>query len=364
MSKRWHALIISIIIFFLLLALDKFNGFLKFILYAISPIFSGILLVLILNTPVKLIETYLVSSIKKTKLKRLISLAIVMIIISSLVILLILLIYPEVYESIHLIMEKLKGFDIEDLKETTKNLPFIDFLTDQIITIPNNILNKASEMVINVFQKFTDVLKYTVKFIMGLGLGFLIMIHKESLKNQLFNLLKQIKGALFAKKIIAIISIGSDKFSRFLSGQLLESVIFGAFCYITFSILKLPFAPLLALILGVGNIVPIVGAYVAGSLGFLLVFANDPGLSLLFIISIIVIQQVEQWTTYPIIVGRYMRLNGFWILFGIVIGGGIFGIWGILLSIPALSFLHDLSIVFLKKRDKSVKKTYVPSKIS
>jgi predicted PurR-regulated permease PerM len=200
------------------------------------------------------------------------------------------------------------------------------------------------------FEKLANVLKHLIKFIIGLGLGLLIIIHKESLLRQLFFLLRSLRNTLYAKKTLLLISSGGDRFSKFLIGQFLECIVFGILCYAALFITRMPFAPILAILLAVGNLIPIIGAYIAGGIGLLLVFTESPHLSLLFILIIIIVQQIEQWTTYPLIVGKYMQLNGFWILFGVVIGGGLFGFWGLLLCVPTLSFLHDVIVIFINKK--------------
>ena len=118
--------------------------------------------------------------------------------------------------------------------------------------------------------------------------------------------------------------------------------------------IKHPFSDRLSPVKSFVKLDPIRGPYVGGALGAILIFSVSPAKALIFIVFVIILQQVEAFTTYPVIVGKYVGLSGFWIMVSIVVWGGLFGFWGVFLGVPLTAFLHDYLKMLLSPKDTEI----------
>ena len=199
-----------------------------------------------------------------------------------------------------------------------------------------------------------DALRIILNTLLGLIFAILILNNKEQLRRQIRKVIFSIAKKEKIKNVLDTLNMALEKFSRYMGGQLIEALILGFFTYTFMLILGLPLAPLIAFITALFNLVPIIGAYIGGGISALLIFSINPSQVLIFAIFIIILQQVEAMTTYPVIVGKYVGLSSFWILAAVVVGGGLFGFWGVFLSVPITAFLHEfLKGVLQKKRLKT-----------
>lgn len=175
----------------------------------------------------------------------------------------------------------------------------------------------------------------------GAFVAVMLLVGKDSVKRQFVKTLelalpvkKKEKLLSFLKKILA-------KFSKYLGGQVTEAFILGTVCYVVMLLLKVPYPALVGLIIGFVNLIPVVGAYIGGAVCCILVFAVDPAKALVFLIAVFILQQIESFTTYPVIVGKYVGLSGFWITVSVLVWGGLFGFWGLFLGVPITAVLQD-----------------------
>ena len=162
-------------------------------------------------------------------------------------------------------------------------------------------------------------------------------------------MIRQLKRALFAfcseKKYHYLLHVGelvNKTFSSFLTGQLTEAIIIGVLCYIGCLVFRFPYAPILSVIIGCTNIIPIFGAIFGVAVSALLVAFVNPLQGVFFVIFGIVLQQFESNLIYPKVVGGSVGLSGLWVLFAITIGGGLFGFVGMLLGLPTFSVIYFL----------------------
>lgn len=147
------------------------------------------------------------------------------------------------------------------------------------------------------------------------------------------------KVYLFSKKVVGLTQ---ETFTNFISGQLLEACIIAILCYIGCLILNFPYAPILALIIGVTNIIPIFGAIFGVGICCILVMIVNPIQGLLFLIFGICLQQFESNIIYPRVVGNSVGLSGLWVLFAISVGGDLLGLVGMVIGLPLFSIIYTL----------------------
>ena len=154
---------------------------------------------------------------------------------------------------------------------------------------------------------------------------------------------------------------GVTTFSNFLSGQCLEACILGSMFVISMTILRMPYAVLIGVLIAVTALIPIVGAFIGCIVGALLICMSNPLQALAFIILFLVLQQIEGNLIYPHVVGSSVGLPGIWVLVAVTVGGSLFGVVGMLTFIPLCSVAYALFRVYINRKadEKSVKNTEI-----
>ena len=141
-------------------------------------------------------------------------------------------------------------------------------------------------------------------------------------------------------------------FMSFLNGKLLDSLIIGIICYIVCSILQMPFTLLVSVIVGVTNIIPFFGPLIGAIPSALIILMVNPTKCLIFVIFVIILQQIDGNIIGPRILGNSTGITGFWVMFSIILGGGLFGFWGLLLGVPVFVVVYSLVTNLIVKKLK------------
>ncbi len=178
--------------------------------------------------------------------------------------------------------------------------------------------------------------------ISGFVISIYILANKTKLQRQIRKVLYAYVNKRHADRIVAVASLTNKTFSSFLSGQCLESLILGCMFFVTMSIMKLPFASVISVFIAFTAMIPYVGAFLGGAVGALLIVTASPMQALVFLITFLVLQQVEEQLVYPRVVGSSVGLSPIWILVSIFVGGKLFGIMGMLFFIPLTSVIYSL----------------------
>ena len=144
------------------------------------------------------------------------------------------------------------------------------------------------------------------------------------------------------KKIRYVLTVLNQSFHHFLAGQTIEAVILGMLCTIGMWILRLPYAAMIGCLVGVTALLPVIGAYIGAAAGACMLLTVSPVKALVFLIFLTILQQIEGNVIYPKVVGTSIGLPGIWVLAAVTVGGGLFGLLGVLLSVPAASVLYTL----------------------
>ena len=167
-----------------------------------------------------------------------------------------------------------------------------------------------------------------------------VLFQKERLTAQCKKLMYVCMSENRADKIIEVLRLTNTTFSNFLSGQCLEACILGTMFVITLSILRMPYALLIGIIIAVTALIPIVGAFIGCIVGVILIMMTSPLKALIFVGVFLILQQIEGNLIYPHVVGSSVGLPGMWVLVAVTIGGNLFGIMGMLTFIPISSVCY------------------------
>lgn len=330
--------------------LDIFNS----ILAVIMPFLLGIMIAFILNVLMIRIEKILSRFIldkKYTSFKRVISIIVSLLIVIGVIGIIITLIIPELTNAIKVIVKSFPE-TFEQLQvwinQNGNSFPQLETWINSVDL--NSIASELSGLfkigltgmlgstvdVISMF--FTSILNLVV----GIVFALYILMSKETLKRQSHKLIDAYIPKRISVKLLEVGTLARTTFSNFVIGQTVEAFILGTLCAVGMAVLNLPYAPMVGSLVGITAFVPIVGAFIGGGIGAFMILTVDPMQALIFIIFLVVLQQLEGDLIYPRVVGSSVGLPSSWVLFAVTVGGGLWGITGMLFSVPVLSVVYAL----------------------
>ena len=189
-----------------------------------------------------------------------------------------------------------------------------------------------------------------VNTVISLVFAVYCLAGKENLARQGRRLVYSVMSEKHADEVIRVFRLTNVTFSNFISGQCLEAVILGAMFAVTMAVFRMPYIPLVSVVIGVTALIPVVGAFVGCVVGAFFILVNDPLQAVSFIALFLVLQQIEGNVIYPRVVGTSVGLPGMWVLVAVTVGGEIMGVAGMLVMIPLVSVLYTLGREFTNSR--------------
>ncbi|KRN99884.1 AI-2E family transporter [Companilactobacillus kimchiensis] len=192
------------------------------------------------------------------------------------------------------------------------------------------------------FKIVTGVAKGIFNFILAVTFAIYILASKEKISAQFSKVGHAFMKKEHLKKVNYVLSVTNRMFSSFIVGQVTEAIILGTLCALGMFIFQFPYALSVGAFVGITSLVPILGAWAGGAVGFLLIVVDSPLQAVLFVVFILVLQQLESNLIYPRVVGTSIGLPGIWVLAAITVGGGFAGIIGMLLGVPVAATIYQL----------------------
>ena len=349
-----------ILFFFMLLRYQGFADGWHKIVGAAQSIIIGLVLAYLLNPIMEFLERKLYKRLKgkmKTdqkakKLSRGLGIAGAILFLLIIIILLIAAIVPSVISCIVGVIDTLPGNVQNFIKvvqsgklgeyEVTGTIS--DMLTKLVDYVENwatkTLLPEAKTYLLQITSGMINIVKAVINFIVGIIVAAYVLMIKESLigqsKKAIYAIFKPRQGNI----IIETMHKADEIFGGFIIGKVIDSAIIGVICYVGCSILHIPDAMLVAVIVGVTNIIPVFGPFIGAVPSLLLVVVQSPWHALYLLIFIIILQQVDGNIIGPKILGSSTGLSSFWVMFAILIGGGLFGFLGMLLGVPVFAMIY------------------------
>lgn len=199
-----------------------------------------------------------------------------------------------------------------------------------------------------------SAVKLLFNFAIGLVIAIYLLTSKETFIGQGKKIVYALLPPRFGNIVIHTMRISDQMFGGFISGKILDSAIIGVICYVGLVILRVPYSLLVAVIVGVTNVIPFFGPFIGAVPSVILIALADPIKGLYFLIFVLVLQQVDGNIIGPKILGDSTGLSAFWVVFAILIGGGLFGFMGMLLGVPTFAviyyLLREAAAYILRKR--------------
>ena len=351
---------------------DLLLRILNAILSILSPILIGLILAFILNLLLNPLERlwnrlFLKESGKPIvkKLRRPICLLLSFLIVLGVIFAVCFVVIPRlgstVVDMVNTISDYVKTLDVryDDLRVSLEQyaitLPEIDLGKNDLLTKLTDLLAKGGSALLNTtISVTTSVLSAVVNLLMGVVFSVYILAQKETLGRQI----KRVLYALFPEKrvtpFLAFLGRVSRTFSQFVTGQTIEAVILGTLVFLGMLILRLPYALVIAVLVGVTALIPILGSWIGAIVGALLILPVSFMQAIWFVVFLIVLQQIEGNLIYPHVVGKSVGLPGIWVFFAVIVGSGLGGVAGMLLGVPVCAVIYDEVRRAMRKKEAAL----------
>ena len=330
------------------------------------PLILGLAFAMILNVPMSLLEKRLFRKTKRSflqKLRRPLAILLSILLIFSILAGIIWLIIPELIRAIRIVAEHLVAW-IDNLKQMPQDeilqLPFGRLLANinwdnTLSSIQNWLKSQGGNIVSTAVGTIGSVIGGVINFFFGLVFAVYILAGKEKLKKQVIHLMQAWLPERFCRKLTRTSGIIRINFRNFVAGQSLEALVLGSLCMVGMAVLRIPYPLMISTLVGIGALVPVIGALAAAGIGAFIIFTESPIQALVFLIFLIVLQQIDGNLIYPRIMGDRVNLPAMWILAAVTIGGGIAGPIGMLLGVPIASTIYALVKDATEQRQKKKK---------
>lgn len=332
------------------------------LMYVLQPIIIGLVLGYLLNPVMmflekgvlKLLDGRLSSRRKEKKIARVIGTFGAVVFLILIIGLLIEMMLPQLIESIsgmlvslpsqvNSFIDWINGYiksdnpmaaDLEDMLRNVTN-----YLKEWAeTTLLPEVQNYISSVTSGVFSFF----KVLLNAVIGVIISVYVMMSKEKFVGQSKKVLYALFKPSTANTIIETARMSHKIFGGFITGKIMDSVIIGLLCYIVLSIMQMPYTLLVSAIVGVTNIIPFFGPFIGAIPSFIIIVLANPMQGLYFLIVVVVLQQIDGNIIGPKILGDSTGLTSFWVVFAIMVGGGLFGFMGMLLGVPTFAVIYYL----------------------
>lgn len=374
---------IAVLMFVMMQNLDTVFLLLGQFFSILSPFIIGFAMAFILNVLMRFFETKVFGRLKRKKgrvwsrLSRPVCLILSILLICIVLTVFLLLIIPQIRESVIIVAkelpsraERLANSVRDFLQKYDISFETIDKLQIDWKSISSAILDNftagSSTVISTTIGLTSGIVKTLFNLILGFAFSVYLLVSKEKLAVQI----KKVLYALFKEKtasdIVDVVTLSNGIFSKFITGQCTEALIIGVLCYTGMLIFRMPYAIMISSLVSVTALVPMFGAFIGTAVGALFILLVNPIQALWFVLFIVILQQLESNIIYPKIVGDSVGLPGIWVLFSVTVGGSLFGIGGMLVSVPVSAVLYCLLREFINKKlkEKNVDPSLITKKES
>lgn len=367
-----QVILFTIIVIFAFINISYLWTFIKYIIAIFMPFIIGAMIAFVLNVLLNVVENKLFKKLNKKntktwkKLKRPVSLVTTFIIIIAIIALILGLIIPQLKNTVELFTENFDSYKTQSVELLEK----VGIEKKTINKLNNNIENIQEEATKYISKNSDKIMQTTVgvattvagtvtTIVLGMVFAIYILLKKEDLTRQFKKLARAYLPEKRQRTLKEISTLSNKTFGNFVSGQCIEALIIGLLCFIGMLILQIPYAPTIAVLVGFTALIPVFGAFIGTAIGAFLILMVDPTKALVFVIFIIILQQLEGNLIYPKVVGNSVGLPGIWVMVAVTVGASIGGILGMLLSVPVCSILYSILRTDVNNRIDQKNKTQI-----
>ena len=339
------------------------SGFALTLLGAASPLLIGAGAAYVINLLMSFYERHWFPKSKKkavNRSRRPLCLILALLTLLAIITGVVWLVLPQFISAIALLISKLPGA-ITNAINWLDNLKFMP--KDIIATLRSidwqsrigeifNVVYSGFGNVMNVvLAAVTSIFNGLVTTVLATIFAVYLLIGKETIARQT----KRVATRYLPEKVYRrgryTLSVMNEAFSGYISGQCIEALILGSLCLVGMLILRLPYAPMISALIAVTALIPVAGAYIGGGVGAFLILMDSPIKALIFVVFLLILQQLEGNLIFPKVVGTSIGLPAIWVLAAVTVGGGVMGVGGMLLAVPITATIWQLIRNDLNKKD-------------
>ncbi len=358
-------LLFAILLYFIVQNVDALTQRISGFLGLLMPFLLGLGLAYILWRPMRFFQK-LLDKIKLGKSKKALprgvtraaAIIFIFVLLGLAISLIGMFIVPQLKQSLLTLYWKMPSF-VQSLQESAENLMdsfgfkgnVYEILTSLVERFWGTISAFVSNAVPAIVNASLNITSGVINTVLAVVVSVYILFSKEKFAGQVKKLCCAVLPGKTRGRLFRAIHIFDDTFGGYINGQLTDAVVVGTLCFLLMLLLRLPFALLVAVIVMITNVIPMIGPFIgAVPSAFIILMAGGPVQMLIFIVMILVLQQIDGNILVPRIVGNSTGLSGFWVLFAIMVGGGLFGFVGIVLCVPTLSVILKITKILVEKR--------------
>ena len=348
----------------------KVENFVKLSVSAATPLLVGCAMAYVINILMNFYENWYKRILKQPfarKIERFVCMLFAFLSLFGIVYLIISLILPELLNciasfiglipsAVQMLVYFIGKEDLMELfpylKSQGMELDMNNF-TKQIEQISTTVVSSVGGAVDSIVSVVSSTFSIIMNVVIGLIFSIYVLLDKENLGKQCKNLIytyipKQADGVFYVAKV------ADESFRNFIVGQCIEAVILGSLCAVGMTLFAFPYAMMIGVFIGFTALIPIAGAYIGASVGFVMILMVSPFEALKFLVFILILQQLEGNLIYPRVVGKSIGLPGIWVLTAITVGGGIMGIGGMLIAVPIFASIYRLVREDMERRTRVI----------
>lgn len=349
-----------ILFFFIIYRYNGFTDFWKQLTQILQPVIIGLVVAYLLNPLMKWVDgkmygilTERVKNEEKAKnLARGLAITASLLFLVGIVVLLIAAIVPSILQSIQGVVTTLPS-EVKSLvawiNDFAKGDSQVADIAERVITeasnffenwMKNTFIPQAEVYIASVTSGVILTVKFFINIVVGLIISVYVMANQEKFAGQAKKIIFAIFKPVRANVIVRTIRKSNEIFGGFISGKILDSAIIGVLAYIVLAIMKMPDTVLVAVIIGVTNIIPFFGPFIGAIPSFIIIVLQNPMQGLYFLIFVVILQQIDGNIIGPKILGNSTGLSSFWVVFAILVFGGLWGFPGMLLGVPIMAVIY------------------------
>ena len=355
-ATKWVVFTVTlcILIFLGIQHLDELWKACGWLLHLLLPLVMGLVIALIINVPLRPLEQHLFRDCKNAKLramKRPLCIVLALVIILGVFSAVVGMVIPELLDAFTVLgrglrqaVDAVQVWLAQNEGAQSEIGMFLSELEMNWDSIQTSLIEWARAGAAGLMDSTVNIVSTVGGAVVNLAVAFVfgiyILVNKETLKRQVGRLLRAWLPGRCAGVVLHVAEVFNLSFRKFVSGQTVEAVILGSLCTFGMALLRLPYAPMVGALVGVTALIPIVGAFIGATVGAFMILTIDPVKAVIFIIFLLLLQQVEGNVIYPRVVGSSLGLPAMWVLAAVTLGGSLGGIGGMLLGVPSASALY------------------------
>ena len=355
MMAGFGAISLSVLFFFFLYRLQGIGNVISQLSTILAPFIYGGIIAYLLRPMCNSLEAFFQLRLPKKMRRFANAFAVVFSLLVGILVVyaLITMVVPQLVESIVTLwnalptkMEQLVNWATETFGKDERVVQFVEknyrsYFTDIDKWVQANVIPQVSSLVTNVGTSVWQVLKFVYNILIGLIVAVYVLHGRKRFGKQARLIVRSMFSDRWANRILEEVEFIDRMFGGFIDGKIIDSAIVGVLCYIGCTVLKIPSALLVSVIVGVTNVIPFVGPVIGAVPATLLILIDSPIKALWFLIWVIVLQQLDGNVIGPKILGNRTGLSGFWVMFSIILFGGLWGIVGMIICVPLFAVIYD-----------------------